>query len=60
MATRKRRPERVSMTAPGGTKVTVSADSVERYTALGYKGATAKAAPKAASKAKSKSGPSAN
>ena len=36
MARRKVKRERVQMTAPGGTRVTVGADSVERYTARGF------------------------
>jgi hypothetical protein len=49
MAARKVKQERVEMTAPGGTKVTVGAESVERYTALGYKSAAKKAPAKSES-----------
>ena len=49
MARSKARAERVALTAPGGTKVTVGAESVERYTALGYKSAAKKAPAKSES-----------
>lgn len=49
MARQRVKAERVEMTAPGGTKVTVGAQSVERYTALGYKSAAKKAPTKSES-----------
>ena len=36
MARRKVKRERVGMTTPAGTRVTVGADSVERFTARGF------------------------
>lgn len=48
MAARKVKRERVGMTAPTGTRVTVGADSVEQYVARGYKAPAKKSTAKPA------------